>query len=44
MMNNKQKKLVDKIPLSKCRYRFSPGDYPQVYKFKMSFVDTLMLS
>ena len=27
MMNNKQKKSVDKISLSRCWYRFSPGDY-----------------
>lgn len=44
MMNNKQKKSVDKISLSRCRYHFSQGDYLHVCKFKMFFVDTLMLS
>lgn len=44
MMNNKQKKSVDKISLSRCRYHFSPEDYPQVCEFKIFFVDTLMLS
>lgn len=44
MMSNKQKKSVDKISLSRYWYRFSPGDYMHVCKFKMFFVDTLMLS